>query len=95
MIVLQSCHDDNVKQIHQEMQYEQCSIWTLRPSWPSWLSYHWSLPSYKEMLPGVYILPRERCKRKGEKKLTSVSFMYVCVDGNGEMLVFSPFFPQQ
>ena len=32
-------------------------------------------------------------KRKG-KKLTSVSFMYVCVAGNGEMLVFFlPFFP--
>ena len=26
-------------------------------------------------------------KKKG-KKLTSVSFMYVCVAGNGEMLVF-------
>ena len=35
-------------------------------------------------------------KKKEEKKLTSVSFMYVCVAGNGEMLVsFSPFFPQQ
>ena len=31
-------------------------------------------------------------KRK-EKKITSVSFMYVCVAGNGEMLVFFPFFP--
>ena len=31
---------------------------------------------------------RERCKKKGEKKLTSVSFMYVCVAGNSEMLVF-------
>ena len=36
---------------------------------------------------------RERCKKKGEKKLTSVSFMYVCVAGNGEMLVFFPFSP--
>ena len=27
-------------------------------------------------------------KKKEEKKLTSVSFMYVCVAGNGEMLVF-------
>ena len=32
---------------------------------------------------------RERCK----KKLTNVSFMYVCVAGNGEMLVFFSFFP--
>ena len=34
-------------------------------------------------------------KTKRKKKLTSVSFMYVCVAGNGEMLVFFPFFPQQ
>ena len=33
--------------------------------------------------------------KKREKKLTSVSFLYVCVAGIGEMLVFfSPFFPQ-
>ena len=40
---------------------------------------------------------RERFKKKKiEKKLTNVSFMYVCVAGNGEMLVFfSRFFPQQ
>ena len=31
-------------------------------------------------------------KKKEEKKLTSVSFMCVCVAGNGEMLVFSSFF---
>ena len=30
--------------------------------------------------------------KKKEKKLTSVSFMYVCVAGNGEMLVFSLLF---
>ena len=35
---------------------------------------------------------RERCKKKRKKKLTSVSFMYVCVAGNGEMLVFFSFF---
>ena len=34
-------------------------------------------------------------KKKIEKKLTNVSFMYVCVAGNGEMLVFFSFFPQQ
>ena len=34
-------------------------------------------------------------KKKFEKKLTNVSFMYVCVAGNGEMLVFFSFFPQQ
>ena len=28
-------------------------------------------------------------KNKKEKKLTNVSFMYVCVARNGEMLVFS------
>ena len=40
---------------------------------------------------------RKMCtQKKEEKKLTSVSFMYVCVAGNGEMLVFFlPFFPQQ
>ena len=32
---------------------------------------------------------RERCRKKKLKtKLTNVSFMYVCVAGNGEMLVF-------
>ena len=36
---------------------------------------------------------RERFKAKFEKKLTNVSFMYVCVAGNGEMLVFFSFFP--
>ena len=37
---------------------------------------------------------RERCKiKKLKKKLTNVSFMYVCVAGNGEMLVFFSFFP--
>ena len=37
----------------------------------------------------------EGAKKEG-KKLTNVSFMYVCVAGNGEMLVFfflSSFFP--
>ena len=34
-------------------------------------------------------------KKKLKKKLTNVSFMYVCVAGNGEMLVFFRFFPQQ
>ena len=32
-------------------------------------------------------------KKIEEKKVTSVSFMYVCVDGNGEMLFFFPFSP--
>ena len=39
-------------------------------------------------------LIRERFKiKKLKKKLTNVSFMYVCVAGNGEMLVFFSFFP--
>ena len=37
--------------------------------------------------------PRERCKKKLKKKLTNVSFMYVCVAENGEMLVFFLFSP--
>ena len=41
--------------------------------------------------PWTVIMTREKCKKKEGKKLTSVSFMYGCVDGNGEMLVF--FFP--
>ena len=32
-------------------------------------------------------------KKKIEKKLTNVSFMYVCVAGNGDLLFFFPFFP--
>ena len=39
---------------------------------------------------------RERCKKiKRKKKLTNVSFMYVCVAGNGEMLVFFLLFSLQ
>ena len=34
-----------------------------------------------------------KVQKKRGKKLTSVSFMYVCVAGNGEMLVFFSFFP--
>ena len=48
------------------------------------------LPSMKDF---GYNL-RERFKKKNwKKKLTNVSFMYVCVAGNGEMLVFFSFFP--
>ena len=36
-----------------------------------------------------------KSKKKLKKKLTSVSFMYVCVAENGEMLVFFRFFSQQ
>ena len=31
---------------------------------------------------------KRKVQKKKEKKLTNVSFMYVCVAGNGEMLVF-------
>ena len=34
-----------------------------------------------------------KVQKKRKNKLTSVSFMYVCVAGNGEMLVFFSFFP--
>ena len=33
-------------------------------------------------------LSKGKVQKKRGKKLTSVSFMYVCVAGNGEMLVF-------
>ena len=39
-----------------------------------------------------FYLEKSAKKNKGKKKLTSVSFMYVCVAGNGEMLVFLSFF---
>ena len=46
---------------------------------------------YIDMLHNIL---RERCIEKKIKKLTSVSFMYVCVAENGEMLVFFlVFFP--
>ena len=49
------------------------------------------------MVATMYIrkFVRERCKKKKlKKKLTNVSFMYVCVAENGEMLVFFlVFFP--
>ena len=35
---------------------------------------------------------RGRCKKKSKNKLTSVSFMYVCVAENAELLVFFTFF---
>ena len=43
-------------------------------------------------------IPRYKGKvhrKKSKKKLTSVSFMYVCVAKNGEMLVFFSFFFSQ
>ena len=40
-----------------------------------------------------YYLGKGSKKKKLKKKLTNVSFMYVCVAGNGEMLVFFSFFP--
>ena len=40
-------------------------------------------------------LHKGKVQKKRRNKLTSVSFMYVCVAANGEMLVFFPFFPQQ
>ena len=42
---------------------------------------------YQNLKHNTNIHIREMCKKKG-KKLTDVSFMYVCVAGNGEMLVF-------
>ena len=44
------------------------------------LSYNWNLTKGKVQ------------KKKERKKLTSVSFMFVCVAENGEMLVFISFF---
>ena len=43
------------------------------------------MPNYKSSKGKVQ-------NKKIEKKLTNVSFMYVCVAGNGEMLVFFSFF---
>ena len=43
-------------------------------------------------LPFQYSSQGKVQKKKIEKKLTSVSFMYVCVAENGEMLVFFSFF---
>ena len=33
-------------------------------------------------------MPKGKVQKKKAKTLTNVSFMYVCVAGNGEMLVF-------
>ena len=47
----------------------------------------------RSLFPGEMFCLRERCKKKNEeKKLTSVSFMYVCVAENGELLVYFFFF---
>ena len=46
-------------------------------------------------IPLGWVNFREGKVQKKEKKLTNVSFMYVCVAENGDMLVCSSFFPQQ
>ena len=44
--------------------------------------------------PIVFLLPKGKVhQKKGRKKLTNVSFMYVCVTENGQMLVFFLFSP--
>ena len=50
-----------------------------------------SLRDFLEM--HILLLLGKGSKKKRKKKLTNVSFMYVCVAGNGEMLVFFSFFP--
>ena len=39
-----------------------------------------------------YNIPKGKVQKKSKKKLTSVSFMYVCVAENTELLVFFTFF---
>ena len=51
-----------------------------------------SLAPFADIMDFEYYL-RKGAKKKLKKKLTNVSFMYVCVAGNGEMLVFFSFFP--
>ena len=43
-------------------------------------------------LPSERKLPMGKVQKKSKKKLTSVSFMYVCVAENAELLVFLLFF---
>ena len=50
---------------------------------------------YVENVQQICTILGKGAKKKEEKKLTSVSFMYVCVDGNDEMLVLFSFFPQR
>ena len=50
------------------------------------------LHRFKYVSSQLCLSQRERCtKKKLKKKLTNVSFMYVCVAENGEMLVFFSF----
>ena len=53
------------------------------------ISVHWMIEGNYALREKVYL--RERCKKRGEK-LTNVSFMYVCVAENVELLVFFYFF---
>ena len=46
-----------------------------------------------QFLSSVFHQGKVQKKKNWKKKLTNVSFMYVCVAGNGEMLVFVSFFP--
>ena len=76
-------------------KYNLLLLYSLQPSLSDWVSLplrifsRWNGEVLFQALRG-------RCIKKVKKKLTSVSFMYVCVAGNGEMLVFfSPFFLQQ
>ena len=64
-------------------------------------SYHWANNSVNCTTSNVFralmlvtpLLLGKGSKKKLKKKLTNVSFMYVCVAGNGEMLVFFVFSP--
>ena len=68
-------------------KYEQnssfCDWWQFGDGWGSVVV---------QNLPSERKLPMGKVQKKVKKKLTSVSFMYVCVAENAELLVFFYFF---
>ena len=70
---------------------DDLALWECMQSFSSGVRYAKSLWIATEL---CFKIPLGKgAKKKLKKKLTNVSFMYVCVAGNGEMLGFFPFFP--
>ena len=77
------CYSD---QMSQRSEVSSAALWLPIVDRPTQLIY----------ISDIYLLCYVKLgkgAKKIEKKLTNVSFMYVCVAGNGEMLVFFSFFP--
>ena len=57
-----------------------------------WLSSKKDKSFFLDIVRNAFMQPMGKVHKKSKKKLTSVSFMYVCVAENAELLVFFYFF---